>query len=109
MRERAVKRTLILAGLGALTAAGVLTAAPQANAIPPGPYTCVGGGGGFIGGGSYEDCDLWPDGSFWHRWTGYGPFAWGGGAGRVCDGMPPVPTDMDPTTPCPGVGPVVAR
>ena len=53
------------------------------------------GGGGFIGGGSYEDCDLWADGSFWHRWTGWGPFAHGGGAGRVCDGMPPVPTDND--------------
>lgn len=73
----------------------------QAQAIPPGPNSCVSGGGGFVGGGWYEDCDLWPDGSFWHRWTGWGPFASGGGAGRVCDGLPPVPTDNDPNTPCP--------
>ena len=80
--------------------AGVTTAAPSAEAIPPGPNSCVSGGGGFIGYGWYRDCDLWPDGSFWHEWGGSGPFAFGGGAGRVCDGMPPVPTDSDPRTPC---------
>lgn len=105
MRERTVKRTLILAGLGALTAAGVLTAAPQANAIPPAPYTCIGGGGPFA---LFRDCDLWPDGSFWHEVAG-GFIGWGSSSGRVCDGNPPTPTDMDPTTYCPGWGPVVAR
>lgn len=77
--------------------------APEANAIPPGPNSCVSGGGGFIGGGGYEDCDLWPDGSFYHRVYGFGPFAFGGSSGRVCDGSPiPPATDNDPTTKCPG-------
>lgn len=74
--------------------------ADPAQAIPPGPNSCVSGGGGFIGYGWYRDCDLWPDGSFWHEWGGSGPFAFGGGSGRVCDGIPPVPTDSDPKTPC---------
>ncbi|UOW93396.1 hypothetical protein SEA_LABELLE_71 [Mycobacterium phage Labelle] len=80
--------------------------AAEAGAVPPGPNTCVSGGGGFIGGGSFRDCDLWQDGSFWHEVIGWGPFAHGGSAGRVCDsprGNPfPPPTDSDPNTKCPG-------
>jgi hypothetical protein len=81
--------------------------ATPADAIPPAPYTCVGGGGPFA---SFRDCDLWPDGSFWHEVAG-GFIGWGSSSGRVCDGNPPIPTDMNPNTPCPGVavGPVVAR
>ena len=96
----------IVGFVGAVTVTwGALVAGPAvAQAILPGPNTCVSGGGGFIGYGSYEDCDLWPDGSFWHRVSGGGPFAWGGSSGRVCDGFPvPPATDNDPKTPCPGV------
>jgi hypothetical protein len=84
-------------------ALGAAFAPAQAQAKPPGPNSCVSGGGGFIGGGSFTDCDLWPDGSFWHTWRAWGPFASGGGAMRVCDnGTPaPAPTDNDPNTPCP--------
>lgn len=96
-------KKLIATALMAAATAGAFVSAPAAGAIPPGPNSCVGGGGGFIGYGGYEDCDLWPDGSFWHRQWGSGPFAFGSSAGRVCDGMPPVPTDNDPSTPCPGV------
>lgn len=98
-----MKRIALLAATAAATA-GALFSAPTASAIPPGPNTCVSGGGGFIGYGGYRDCDLWPDGSFWHEVTGGGPFAWGGSSGRVCDGFPvPPATDNDPSTPCPGV------
>lgn len=95
-----MKRSIAIVALTVAAIAGASSSAPVAGAIPPGPNSCVSGGGGFIGFGGYEDCDLWPDGSFWHRWWGGGPFAAGGGAGRVCDGLPPVPTDSDPRTPC---------
>lgn len=72
---------------------------PQANAIPPQPGVCVSGGWAYA---MYEDCDLWPDGSFWHREYG-GFIGFQGRSGRVCDGMPPPFTDNDPRTPCPGV------
>ena len=97
---RTVRRTLVAALAGGVIAGTGLAWAGHAEAIPPGPNSCVSGSGGFIGGGGYEDCDLWADGSFWHRWWGWGPFAAGGGSGRVCDGLPPVPTDNDPGTPC---------
>ncbi|AEJ95725.1 hypothetical protein SEA_WALELIANO_50 [Mycobacterium phage Waleliano] len=98
------QKALVAFGAGVtLLWGGAVLAPAVAGAIPPGPNTCVGGGGGFIGYGGYEDCDLWADGSFWHRQWGSGPFAFGSSSGRVCDGMPPVPTDNDPRTPCPGV------
>lgn len=112
MKYRTKEKTMnkaqkYIVGFGAsvTVAWGALVAGPAvAQAIPPGPNTCVSGGGGFIGYGSYTDCDLWPDGSFWHRVSGGGPFAWGDSSGRVCDGFPiPPATDNDPTTPCPGV------
>ncbi|QWY84398.1 hypothetical protein SEA_KNOCKER_56 [Mycobacterium phage Knocker] len=101
-------RKTIIAAVGVITLAwgGAVLVPAVAEAVPPGPNTCVSGGGGFIGFGAFRDCDLWPDGSFWHEVTGGGPFAFGGSSGRVCDSprgnpMPP-PTDSDPTTMCPG-------
>lgn len=96
---------------GALAASAIaLTAAltaPTAAAVPWPDGSCRRGGGGFIGYGAFEDCDMWPDGSFHHRVSGAGPFAIGDVfVGRVCDSprgnpMPPV-TDNDPNTKCPG-------
>lgn len=46
----------IVGFVGAVTVTwGALVAGPAvAQAIPPGPNSCVSGGGGFIGGGYYE-------------------------------------------------------
>ena len=70
----------------------------EAQAIPPGPNQCIMGGGPFA---TFKDCDLWPDGSFWHSEFG-GFIGYGGREGRVCDGFPPPFTDNDPNTVCPG-------
>jgi len=101
---KSIRRALTLIGIGGLLAAGITVAAP-AKAIPPAPYTCISGGGLFA---TFRDCDLWSDGSFYHQVYG-GFIGYGGSEGRVCDGNPPPPTDWDPTTPCPGMGPVVER
>jgi hypothetical protein len=111
-RKYGVKRLTVQKVLGATAAfavaagIGFVGSTPQAEAVPPGPNTCVSGGGGFIGFGSFRDCDLWADGSFYHEVFGGGPFAFGGSSGRVCDSprgnpMPPA-TDWDPNTICPG-------
>jgi hypothetical protein len=72
--------------------------APQANAIPKGPNSCVLVNAPFV---SYKDCDLWPDGSYYHEVLGgYGGLG-GGESYRACDGFPiPPATDNDPRTPC---------
>lgn len=91
---------LVLMLLGAMIIAAILMLfSPRANAIPPQPGVCVSGGWGYA---AYRDCDLWPDGSFWHQEVA-GFIGFGGREGRVCDGFPPPFTDNDPTTPCPGV------
>lgn len=87
-------RKLFAAAAAAVTVPFLL-ATPTAQASPG---QC--GGGGFIGGGSFCDTDPWPDGSFWHCVTGWGPFAWGSNCNRVCEGFPPPITDNDPRTPC---------
>jgi hypothetical protein len=92
--------------LSGLLAGLAVMSMPSANAIPPQPGVCISGGGPFA---TFRDCDLWPDGSFYHQEFG-GFIGYGGREGRVCDGFPPPFTDNDPTTMCPGVvGPVVAR
>lgn len=95
-----IRRTLLMLAMivvGAFATAGIICAA-RAEAIPPQPGVCISGGWAYA---MYEDCDLWPDGSFWHREYG-GFIGFQGRSGRVCDGMPPPFTDNNPSTPCPG-------
>lgn len=89
---------VFVGSITALWAVGVLAPAVS-QAIPPQPGVCISGGWAYA---MYEDCDLWPDGSFWHREYG-GFIGFQGRSGRVCDGMPPPFTDNDPSTLCPGV------
>ena len=102
-----MKRLIASAMAVGVVTAGALSSAPVAAATPHPDGSCRVGGGGFIGGGAFRDCDMWPDGSFHHKVSGFGPFAFGDVfSGRVCDSppgnpMPPV-TDNDPATMCPG-------
>ena len=103
VRPRRLRRSLALAGLGALAATGIITATP-AEALPG---QC---GGGYFGGHGGEFCDsaAWPDGSFWHQERVCVFGICGSNGFRACH-VPPgpngepagrVPTDNDPATPC---------